>query len=571
MTPEELTSIVESLRKAGKDNDFFEAKRCKDSLSKDVWETVSAFANTRGGTLLLGLSEEDSFLRVEGFNIEKVLDQFVEGIGSGGATGKKVDNPPHYAVERIEFEGGEILVIELGETEDRLKPCFISARGIANGSFKRIGDKDVRLSPTEVYELQHLLLVSEADREAVGGTGIQDLDEDAVKRLIEHEQARGSKAMRGATGTEGSLKRMAAMNADGEATLAGLMCLGVYPQEYFPKLVVDVAAHAGLEKAEPGAPRFMDRVICEGSIGELVDDAVLAVAKNLKTFSFVEGSGRRDELEIPREVLREAIANAVVHREYSKYFVGQSVSVDVFADRVEITNPGGLWGGKTLDTIADGQSRCRNTTLVRLASRVNHPGQGSPVEGQGSGIPLMYREMRSRALGDPKFEAGFDYFKVTLQRGGAELVQNREWITRITARETTTREEAVLLSVRSHGESTVGELHNRLGYDSDEVRRLCRALESDGLLVKLSADKFGLREEKANVVVETEKGTARSAILAALKDAKEPIGIREIGDKTGRNLATLRAQMKVLVEEGLVHPTAPANHPSRKYEIAVCK
>lgn len=61
----------------------------------------------------------------------------------------------------------------------------------------------------------------------------------------------------------------------------------------------------------------------------MINDAVNATSRNLRSYSFIEGIGRKDELEIPSEVLREAIANAVVHREYHPYFQGQPVTVDV--------------------------------------------------------------------------------------------------------------------------------------------------------------------------------------------------------------------------------------------------
>ena len=74
-------------------------------------------------------------------------------------------------------------------------------------------------------------------------------------------------------------------------------------------------------------------MICEGELGEVIEDAVAATAKNLRRISVIEGAGRKDELEIPEEVLREAIANAVIHREYGPRHVGQSVTIDIYPDR----------------------------------------------------------------------------------------------------------------------------------------------------------------------------------------------------------------------------------------------
>ena len=73
----------------------------------------------------------------------------------------------------------------------------------------------------------------------------------------------------------------------------------------------------------------MDRTVCEGTLGEMISDTVAAVAKNLRRTSTVQGISRIDSLEIPEEVLREAVANAVIHREYGDRFCGQSITVDV--------------------------------------------------------------------------------------------------------------------------------------------------------------------------------------------------------------------------------------------------
>lgn len=564
MTPEALESTVARLRKQGCDDAQVEVKACKSALSKDIWESVSAFGNTRGGTLILGLEENEGFKPVEGFDLSKVRDQLISGLEDGGNAKPKIANMPQYDLERMDFEGAQVLVVEIAEVEPRFKPCYVQARGLSNGAFKRVDDKDIKLSATEIFELEHLLEPSPADREAVGGSSQDDLDATLTDRLLAREKERGSRALRGTDDRNVHLKRLGVVTASGALSFAGLMSLGAYPQEFFPKLIVDVTVHPGIEKSEPDGPRFLDRVLCEGPIGEAVDEAVLAVARNLRTYSYVEGTGRRDELEIPRDVLREAIANAVVHREYSSSFVGQAVSVDVFADRVEITNPGGLWGGKTLETLGDGQSRCRNSSLMQLASRIDYSAEGAPAEGQGSGVRLMIREMRSHALDEPRFEAGIDYFKVVLQRGGMEIAANREWMGTVTARPLSSVERAVLLEARREQAISVKELHRQLGYDSDEIREALKTLEEDGLIKPLSKDKY---EFANNSGKSSRSVSAREAILDVLGESDEPVGMRDIEEKTGKKIATLRAQMARMVDEGIVVPTAPPTDQSRKYML----
>src|SRR5699024_10325220 len=112
----------------------------------DVWESVSAFANTAGGTIILGLSEAKGFSPPdEGFDIDRVRDQFVDGIGDGGVSGGRLTHPPQYGMRREEVDGAQVLVITIGANPPGGRPCFLTTRGLPGGAFKRVDDKDVRL------------------------------------------------------------------------------------------------------------------------------------------------------------------------------------------------------------------------------------------------------------------------------------------------------------------------------------------------------------------------------------------------------------------------------------------
>ena len=87
MNENELTGLLESLRRMGSDDLNVEVKESATALSRDVWETVSAFANTAGGIIVLGVSERTGFVPVANFETEKVLNQFVAGMGDAGGRG----------------------------------------------------------------------------------------------------------------------------------------------------------------------------------------------------------------------------------------------------------------------------------------------------------------------------------------------------------------------------------------------------------------------------------------------------------------------------------------------------
>ena len=116
MNENELAGLLESLKRMGSDDLSVEVKESAMTLSRDVWETVSAFANTAGGIIVLGVSERAGFVPVANFETEKVLNQFVAGMGDAGGRGK-LANPPKYTIERVELQGTVVLVITIEELD----------------------------------------------------------------------------------------------------------------------------------------------------------------------------------------------------------------------------------------------------------------------------------------------------------------------------------------------------------------------------------------------------------------------------------------------------------------------
>jgi ATP-dependent DNA helicase RecG len=559
MLEQDLIPIVNRLRAQRSDDEFVEVKASAKELPSKIWQSVSAFANTSGGLIILGLDEDDGFRPVKHFAIDKVLNQFITGMGDGDPNGARIAQPPSYHPHRYTFEGSPVIAIEVEELETDKKPCYVAGRGIVGGSYKRVDDHDVRLSPSEIYSLQNYLTPSRVDRKTVEAATVDDLMAELVDGLLERQ--RDSRALMGAQTRQAKMARLNIVDDSGGVRLAGLLTCGSYPQQFYPKLVIDVAAHPGVRKSDPASPmRFLDREICEGPVGEALDAAFRAVRRNLRTYSVVRGTGRYDELEIPDEVIREALANAVVHREYGEYFEGQAVSVDIYPDRLEVTSPGGLWGGKTKENIGDGISVCRNAALMRLMSLMPLPGNsGLPTEGNGSGIPLMKSAMASRALAEPEFVPGIDSFKVILNRGGAEIAENRQWLDRAVEHDLGRHERAVAAILRRTGSATVSLIRDRLGIDSDEIRKAFQGLVDDGVLKWTGTDEVELTRRPRWSREEW------SAQILGVLNRERPMGIGEIADVLGRRPENVRQYLQELVKSGNVIATAPVSSTRRKY------
>lgn len=546
------------LRSQGTDDALVEVKSSAKKLGSSVWDSVSAFANTAGGLIILGLSEEAGFEPVEGFDVDAVRDQFVAGVGDAGDQGVRLTNPPAYGIVR-EFVGeSPVLAITIAPNPPGSRPCFITARGLQGGAYKRVDDKDIKLAATEIFAMQHEITVSDADGQIVAEADESDLNKEVLDALIARRTS--SKALYGAKTRREQLTRLNVVDKQGGIRLAGLLATGVYPQQFYPRLMIDVAVHPGNEKSLPDEPmRFIDRAECLGRLADVVDEAVGVVVKNLRTHSIVDGTTRREVPEIPVKVLREAIANAVLHREYSAMFLGQPVTVDVFADRVEIRNPGGLWGGVTLDNLGDGTSRCRNQKLLPLMQHVSPSEQdGFTVEGQGGGVRLMKTEMAAHALAEPNFSVGADQVKVTLFRHGAEIPEHREWLRGITDESLTSHEDAALLIARSEGSVSAGQLRSRLRVDSGDAKQILVMLRDEGLLRGVGGDEYVLADQ-APVLDEIDEDIVRAL------GGKDPQSVHEIVESTGLSLGTARARLRRLVDSGAVQATAPPQSRHRKY------
>lgn len=561
MTTGSIQTTLERLRAQGTDDAHVEVKTSAKKLSSDVWDSVSAFANTSGGIIVLGLSEREGFVPpVAGFDIDAVRDQFVEGIGSGSVHGVRLTNPPSYGVSREWVDDAPVLVMRIAANPPGSRPCFVTAKGLPGGAYKRVDDKDIKLSATEVFEMQHELVASEADQQIIDDADESDLDSDVLTRLI--DRRRDSRALHGAKGRPMQLARLNVLDKRGGVRLAGLLTTGIYPQQFYPRLLVDVTVHAGNEKSLPGSgPRFIDRVECTGNIVDVVGDAVAAVTRNLRTYSVIEEAGRREVPEIPGIVLREAIANAVLHREYSPMFVGRPVVIDVYADRVEIVSPGGLWGGMTIDNLDAGISNSRNQMLMPLMQHVAPEGRAEfTVEGQGSGVRLMINEMEAHALERPKFSVTPDQVKVTLARHGAEIPEHRDWLRQLTDRDLDSHEDAILLIARRQGEVSVDSARTALRVDSDEARSILMALRDEGVLRSMGGESYALA------------GGSRlpndddAELLRGLA-GKTPQTIHEIVEWSGLSLGAARLRLRRLVAEGWIRATAPPQSRHRKYVL----
>lgn len=192
------------------------------------------------------------------------------------------------------------------------------------------------------------------------------------------------------------------ISRQGMPTLAALMNFGIYPQGYFPQLGITAVVVPGLEIGDTNRQdiRFIDNKRIEGTLAGMVREALAFCRRNMKTRTVIDKkTGERyDWTEYPVAAIREAILNAVIHRDYSFYTENIPIQLDMFADRLEIHSPGSLYGRMTVEQLGVARTDIRNPALAVMAESLTE------AENRYSGIPTMRREMKAQGLPEPVFE-----------------------------------------------------------------------------------------------------------------------------------------------------------------------
>lgn len=554
MLDDELGAIVADLRSLGADDCDVEAKRSETALPKSVRDTLSAFANTHGGVLVLGLDE------TSGFQATGVRDAAKVTADLGSLCSTDMEPPLRPKIKTHRFEGVDLVVAEVPELERGRKPCFYAGAGMTNGSFVRVGDADRRLSSYEV----HLLLANRGqprdDEEIVPDARRSDLDENLVLDLVMRLRRRRSHAF-GGLDTEQVLQRAKVLVGD-HVTLAGLLALGTYPQEFFPQLMVTLVHYPTVHGADvTTGERFIDNVAAEGPIPVMVAETMAALRKNMTRRSTVRGAGRLDTWEYPEAALREALVNALVHRDYSPDARGAQVQVEMYPDRLVVRNAGGLFGPVTEEDLGnEGISATRNATLLRLLEDVAIPDEGRTVcENRGSGIPTMLAALRAGRLSPPRFSSRIAIFSVTFPNHTLLGDDVMSWITGL-REHSLTESQCVGLAMLKSGDTLDNQSYrNANGLDSRKATEELGDLVARGLVVQTGSRRWAryqLAEEIATDLTGHRPAAGRGRadrrveLLTALGD--QELTRAELMDNTKLTARVVSHWLRTLRAEGLV-------------------
>lgn len=402
MLPENLKELVNEIINQKTEKQDIELKAAEKGCPSRLYDTLSSFSNQdTGGILIFGIDETQHFKIVGVYDLQdlqkKVTEQCLQM------------EPPVRAVFTVaEYDGVYICSAEIPGLDVSERPCYYTGKGRLKGSYIRVGDADLLMTDYELYSLEAFRKHLHDDERIVERANLESLDQDSVAAYIEQKKIDRPKF---AQLPENMMYEMLNILRNGKPTLAALLNFGIYPQGYFPQLGITAIVVPGTAIGDTTEQdvRFLDNKRIEGSLNAMVKEAIAFCVRNMKVRTVIDRTTgeRKDQTEYPVAAIREAVLNAVIHRDYSFYTEGMSIQIDMFIDRMEIHSPGSLYGRMTVDQLGIAKTDIRNPALAVMAESMTE------AENRYSGIPTMRNEMKAYGLPEPKFENRRNEFVVT--------------------------------------------------------------------------------------------------------------------------------------------------------------
>ncbi len=415
MTTEELIEKLELIQKLKCETPTLEIKSAEKGCPKHLYDSLSSFSNQDdGGVIVFGVDEEQDFKEVGVYDPQDIQKKINEQC----LQMEPVVRPLLTVAEKngLFFVAAEIPGADITE-----RPVFYQGRGRVKGSFVRVGDSDEPMTEYEVYSYEDYRKKYQDDIRVVERATFAALNQESILNYIELLKIGKPKL---AAIPDDEIYELMSINRNNQITLSTVMNFSPYPQAYFPQLCIVATVVPGKEMGEIGeqGERFLDNQRIEGNIQEMLDGAMQFVTRNMHTKTIIDpNTGKReDRTDYPITALREAILNALVHRDYSVHTEGMPIQITMYEDRIEIKNPGGLYGRIKIDQLGKVQPDTRNPIIATELEVLK------VTENRYSGIPTIRRAMHEYGLPQPEFLEERGSFIVKLYKYGENIssIQN---------------------------------------------------------------------------------------------------------------------------------------------------
>ena len=404
MLEEELEKLAITVTIQKAESQTIELKSAHQGCPTRLYDSLSSFSNqNEGGVILFGIDEKDDF------SIKGVYD--AQDLQKKVAEQCKQMEPPVRALFTVcDIDGKKIVSAEIPGVDVDLRPVFYKGVGRIKGSYIRVGESDELMSEYEVYSYEAFRKRIRDELRTVDDEKFSLINNERISHYL--NEVKKEKDNLAKSVSDDDILELMGITKGGKPTLAGLMCFSIYPQAYYPQLCITAVALPGTEQGISGIndERFIDNKRITGSIPEMLDSAVDFVRRNSRNITIIDSNGRRiDKPEYPVKAVREAILNALVHRDYSSYTENIPVRIEMYRDRLEITNSGGLYGNISINELGQVRPDTRNPALANILEVLHY------TENRYSGIPTIMNEFASNNFPMPVFSVKHGDFKVVMR------------------------------------------------------------------------------------------------------------------------------------------------------------
>ena len=445
-TIEELLAQLNSLDESPK----IEAKT-SSQLSKSIHETISAFSNEPalgGGCILLGVAHRDNLFEREYY--AKGLDdpdKIQADLASQCASVFNLPIRPEVSVGQIDSKA--VIAVFIPEASPTDKPVFIKKQGLPRGAYRRIGSTDHHCSEDDLIVLYSGHQQETHDAAIVADTDMDDIDPNMIDvyRLMRKNVNPAAEELSWDNGALLRALKCIRRDANGQMrpTVAGILLFGTTAalRRCFPMMRVDYIRVSGKQWIESPDRRF-DTVEIRRPLLLAIRHIQAAIVDDLpKAFSLPEGALQSESRPaLPLRVIREAIVNAVMHRNYRKH---SPVQIIRYSNRLEIRNPGHSL--KSTDQLGEPGSEHRNPNIASALHELDI------AETKGSGIRVMRTLMEQNNLLPPTFESErqSDHFIATFLFHHFLGPDDVQWLNDLSADRLSDEEARALVFVREVG------------------------------------------------------------------------------------------------------------------------
>lgn len=412
MQAEELLALVQEVNRQRTERQTIELKAANKGCPTRLYDTLSSFSNQdSGGVIIFGVDEASDFDVVGVYDAQDLQKKVTEQC-------KQMEPSVRALFTVCEIDGKVIVSAEIPGVDISERPVFYKGVGRIRGSYVRVGESDEPMSEYEVYSYDAFRKRIRDDIRIVEGARANLFDKDRLSAyLTAVKQERKNLAT---NVPDDEILELMGVWSEGIPTLAGAMTFSRYPQTYFPQLCITAVVVPGTEIGALGADgeRFIDNERITGPIPEMLDAAVDFVRRNSRTKTIIGEDGqRRDKPEYPVKAVREAILNALVHRDYSIHTENVPVRIEMYRDRMEIKSSGGLYGKITIDSLGKVRPETRNAALANMLELLD------VTENRYSGIPTIRAEFRDAGLPAPIFSVRHGEFTVIFKNNIYQAVE----------------------------------------------------------------------------------------------------------------------------------------------------